>query len=136
MMTQLVLIRGIPGSGKSTLAEMFEEQGFFHIEADMFFMDGMEYKFDATKLGEAHQWCKNITETQLKFYVDVVVTNTFTTLKELRPYFDVAKKYNIIPTVILAQNQFQNVHNVPEDAMTRMRGRFQYDISSLFESKE
>jgi flagellar biosynthesis/type III secretory pathway protein FliH len=31
-----------------------------------------------------------------------------------------------------AQNQFNNVHNVPADKLQAMRDRFQYDISELF----
>lgn len=135
-MQNLMLIRGIPGSGKSTLARRFCNAGFVHLEADMYFIKDGEYNFDATKLKYAHEWCQTSTVDELRKCRSVCVSNTFTTIKELKPYFDIAASFEIVPTVILAQNQFQNVHNVPDEAMTRMQGRFQYDISTLFESKE
>jgi hypothetical protein len=61
------------------------------------------------------------------------VSNTFTTKKELQPYFDIAKEYGIIPTVILCQNSFGSVHNVPEETLKRMADRFEYDIGELYE---
>jgi hypothetical protein len=60
------------------------------------------------------------------------VSNTFTTRRELKPYFNLAKEFGIVPVVYLAQNQFQNVHNVPAEKLQKMRDRFQYDISELF----
>ena len=43
----LFILRGLPGSGKTTLAKSI---GAVHFEADMYFMEGNEYKFDVTKL--------------------------------------------------------------------------------------
>ena len=52
----LYILRGLPGAGKSTLAK---NVGAVYFEADMFFMEGNEYKFDNTKLRKAHDWCQN-----------------------------------------------------------------------------
>jgi predicted kinase len=132
-MARLILVRGLPGSGKSTMAEaLCYNPDWVHKEADMYFVREGEYQFDATKLGRAHAWCQEETRAALAMGMDVVVTNTFTTVKELRPYFDIAKQFGIVPTVLLAQNQFANVHNVPEETLKRMRDRFQYDIQELF----
>ncbi len=134
-MARLILIRGIPGSGKSTLAKSILKQEYEygkHMEADMYFMREGEYKFDATKLGAAHAWCQSETRYFLERNFTVVVSNTFTTIKELKPYFAIAKELGIVPEVIVCQNQFNNVHNVPEESLKRMRDRFQYDIQELF----
>lgn len=134
-MARLILIRGIPGSGKSTLAKSIlsqEHEYGKHMEADMYFMRDGEYKFDATKLGAAHAWCQSETRHFLERNFTVIVSNTFTTIKELRPYFAMAKELGIVPEVIVCQNQFGNVHNVPEESLKRMRDRFQYDIKELF----
>lgn len=133
-MSSLILIRGLPGSGKSTLAKMIkaESSAVAHLEADMYFMVGGEYMFDASKLRFAHEWCQHKTREFLQGDWTVIVSNTFTTVKELRPYFDIAKEVGIVPTVILAQNQFKNLHNVPEESLRKMRDRFQYDLSELF----
>lgn len=131
---ELILIRGTPGSGKSTLAKSFAKKfGYEHIEADMFFMVDGEYQFDANHLHTAHEWCKEVVNTKLHYNTSVVVSNTFTTIKELRPYFEIAKEYNIVPTVILCQNQYGSVHNVPEETMLKMKKRFVYDLTPLFE---
>lgn len=56
MASTLVLIRGIPGSGKSTLAKAMP--GFFHVEADMYFVDDSgNYRFGGERLREAHACC-------------------------------------------------------------------------------
>jgi tRNA uridine 5-carbamoylmethylation protein Kti12 len=134
-------VRGIPGSGKSTLARnlvhtlrSIQHPGTVsHFEADMYFEDAQgNYNFDASKLNRAHNWCIDKTREALEENRTVIVSNTFTTKKELKPYFDMAREFGIVPVVYLAQNQFPNVHNVPADKLQKMRDRFQYDISELF----
>jgi predicted kinase len=130
-MTKLILVRGIPGSGKSTVAKSLT--GYSHVEADMFWMEDGEYKFDATMLPQAHAWCLRRTRDLLAdLGVDVVVSNTFTTVKELRPYFELAKELGIKVQVITCQSQFGNIHGVPEDTLAKMKARFTYDISELY----
>ena len=56
-MPTLLIIRGAPGAGKSKLAAALVAQRLFDyfIEADNYFLDrGGVYKFDHTKLEEAH----------------------------------------------------------------------------------
>jgi AAA domain len=130
---KLVLIRGLPGSGKSTLAQtLCYDTEWVHLEADQFWMQGGEYKFDATRLREAHEWCQTSTSVALAKDINVVVSNTFTTVKELRPYFEIAQEFGIVPQVIVAQNDFGSVHNVPAETLAKMRERFQFNIDSLF----
>lgn len=139
-MPNLILIRGLPGSGKSTLAKKIiqfrnsSEKIYKHLEADMFFVDLVtnQYNFDFGQLQSAHNWCQEIAEVYLKTNFNVIVSNTFTTKKELIPYFNIAKNYNIIPQVLLCQNNYNNIHNVPQEVMQKMRQRFEYDISDLF----
>lgn len=131
---QLILVRGLPGSGKSTHARVIANEIFrcARIEADMYFVKDGEYLFDASKLGEAHKWCLDNTRELLSDGVSVVVSNTFTTKKELKPYFDIAKQLGIKPHVILCQGNYKNIHNVPEETIKKMKNRFEYDISELF----
>jgi tRNA uridine 5-carbamoylmethylation protein Kti12 len=139
-MKQLILIRGLPGSGKSTLAKtlawfMKDECLVEHFEADMFFVNKEDqYIYDRNMIGAAHMWCQEQTVAALESdYVDtVIVSNTFTTKKELKPYFQLGKDFGITPIVYLAQNHFQNVHSVPQEVLCKMRARFEYDISDLF----
>ena len=131
---QLILVRGLPGAGKSTHARIIANEIFrcARVEADMYFIKDGEYLFDATKLGEAHAWCLKNTREIIGEGVSVVVSNTFTTIKELKPYFDLAKEFKIKPQVVLCQGNYKSVHNVPEETIEKMRKRFEYDITELF----
>ena len=132
-MKTLTLIRGLPGSGKSTLAKKLAgDTGeviplIDHFEADMFFIgfDG-SYNFIPERIGEAHAWCQAQAERVLTSGHDVIVSNTFTTERELRPYFEIAKNAKAQVVVYLAQNSFQNVHGVPPEVLVKMRKRFDY----------
>lgn len=134
-MSSLILVRGLCGSGKSTLAKKILGNGFLkaHFEADMYFMGPMGYNWVAAEVGKAHTWCQNETRTQLINGIDVVVSNTFTIISELRPYFEIAQSCGIVPQVITCQNEYGNVHNVPQETLDKMKKRFQYDLSSLFQ---
>lgn len=143
----LYIIRGIPGSGKSTLARQIIAMGrnapltYAYCEADMFFIqsDGT-YKFDSSKIRAAHNKCFNDILNAMKADTDVcIVANTFTTLKEMQPYIDLAKKYsydfNIIRVVSknydnLALDKvkrfagYLNVHSVPKETLMKIADRF------------
>lgn len=130
-MASMILVRGLPGSGKSTIAKNLI--GFYqHIETDMFWMVDGEYKFDASRLGEAHAWCLDKTRDMLVRSWSPVVSNTFTTVKEIRPYFELAKEFDIVPQVITCQSGFKNVHDVPEETLAKMKARFVWDLSELY----
>lgn len=123
----LYIIRGLPGSGKSTLAKSLSSN--HHIEADMFMVNKKtgEYEFDVNKLGEAHKWCKSETESQMvSNSPDIVVSNTFTTEKELKPYFELAKKYDYKVVSLIVENRHgsKSIHDVPESTIDKMEQRF------------
>lgn len=132
-MSSLILVRGLPGSGKSTIAQKLAQGVGVHFEADMYFIKDGEYQFDASLLPTAHEWCQASTRQWLAEGARVVVSNTFTTVKELRPYFEIGKEFGILPNVIHAQGHFKSIHNVPEDVILKMQERFQIDISKLYE---
>lgn len=132
----LTLIRGLPGSGKSTLAkQMRYGRDISHFEADMFFVDGYGvYKYDSTRITLAHMWCRDSTIKELLRNNDVIVSNTFTTLREMRPYFELANELDLNPpAVILCQGSFGSIHNVPADVVSRMSARLEYNITSLYD---
>lgn len=132
-MQKLVLIRGLPGSSKSTIATVFKNAGYLWFEADGYFYDAEgNYNFNINEISNAHQNCQRCTLEALAIDKNVVVSNTFTTIKELKPYFEIASQYGIVPNVITCQNQFENVHNVPTDTLSKMKARFTWDISELF----
>jgi predicted kinase len=124
-MKQLILLRGLPGAGKSTLAKAFKT--WEHYEADMFFMRGNGYEFDATRLKEAHQWCQDLVWMAMKRNEPtIVVSNTFTTDEELQPYFDLAEKYDYMVVSLIVENRHgsSSIHSVPEATLDKMKNRF------------
>jgi len=133
MTKELFLLRGLPGSGKTTLANQL---GGSLIEADRYFMVYSEYKFDASKLKEAHAWCREQVQNWMEtngrgFDVPrIVVSNTFTQEWEMKPYFDLAKEHGYTVFSLIVENRHggKNVHDCPEETITKMRERFEITL--------
>jgi predicted kinase len=133
----LTLLRGLPGSGKSTFANLITNE-FSICEADKFFTDtDGNYNFDATKLSQAHKWCREQVEIRMKdnqmneqFYPNIVVSNTFTKEWEMSEYFDLAKEYGYKVFTIVVENRHGgiNQHGVPADKLEQMRNRFEVKL--------
>lgn len=113
---ELVLVRGAPGSGKSTLAHQIGENfGYAVQENDAFFTDkNGKYEFDIAYHQHAKDVCFEKTRESLNLGRSTVVANTFTTLKEMEPYFELANQKNIKVNVIEMELQYNNVHSVPD----------------------
>jgi predicted kinase len=126
-MKELILLRGLPGSGKSTLAKLICNQ---HVEADMFFMQDGEYKFDASKLKQAHEWCQSRAESWMEKGYNVVVSNTFTREWEMGAYYDLARKYGYRVHSLVVENRHGGVneHGVPDDVLDQMQDRFEFKL--------
>jgi predicted kinase len=123
-MKELILLRGLPGSGKSTFAEVI---GGFRCEADMFFMEDGEYKFDINKIKEAHRWCKEQCQSfMVREKPKVIVSNTFTQEWEMEDYYDLAKRYGYKVTSVIVENRHggESIHSVPDATLGNMRNRF------------
>jgi len=126
-MSILYIVRGLPGSGKSTLAkEIAATTGADHWEADQYFTDANgNYKWDGSKIGEAHIQCENNFNNSLEQNRNVVVSNTFTKFREFIDYIVYAQecKYDVV--IIECLNNYGSVHNVPPETMERMRNRWE-----------
>lgn len=134
---KLIIIRGIPGSGKSTLAKKIQaimiDEGltYEHLEADMYHMVDGIYKWTPENVGGAHAWCLKSVKDCLSNNGFCIVSNTFTTKKELKPYFELIPKEQI--EVIEATGKYQNIHSVPVETLRKMSERYETDISSLYD---
>ena len=128
-MKELILLRGLPGSGKSTLAKSISGS---HVEADMFFIDDAgNYNFDASRLKDAHAWCRKTTEIAIKRGASkIIVSNTFTQEWEMESYYELAKEYGCRVHTLIVENRHGGVneHNVPDDKLEQMKNRFEIKL--------
>ena len=135
----LYIVRGIPGSGKSTFAEQIVGADFLVFEADKYFInqDNGKYEFDISKIKDAHKWCQNLVENCMKdsmvndhYYREIAVSNTFTQEWEMEPYFELAKTYGYKVFSIIVENRHggTNQHGVPEDKIQQMKNRFEIKL--------
>jgi tRNA uridine 5-carbamoylmethylation protein Kti12 len=141
-MVTLYIIRGLPGTGKSTLGRILAPEMSFAAD-DYFTVDG-KYRFDPSKLLEAHGQCRsNVREALLEgqyavaigiaLNFEVAVCNTFTCRWEFEPYIEMAKELGVRYFVIsLFDNDTpietlfeRNVHGVPRHVFKSMYDRWE-----------
>jgi tRNA uridine 5-carbamoylmethylation protein Kti12 len=137
-MKELILLRGLPGSGKSTTAKLLGagSSGTAHFEADMFFVRDGEYKFDATKIKDAHKFCQNSVERAMLLNIEllhnstIIVSNTFTQEWEMEVYYNLAKKWGYRVTSLIVENRHEgvNIHGVPPEKLEQMKNRFEIKL--------
>ena len=129
-MKQLILLRGLPGSGKSTAAKLFDKA--LHFEADMYFLDADgNYQFDASKIKNAHNWCRDsVMDAMKEGHPIVVVSNTFTQEWEMNVYYLLAEElgYRVISMIVENRHDGKNIHGCPDDKIEQMRNRFEFKL--------
>src|SRR5271165_5244264 len=106
-MTEIVILSGVSGSGKSTVAielalvaELSGKKSQI-CSADQYFETVNGYKFDRTKLGDAHSFCFGSFLAAIQRGVEmIIVDNTNTSATELNPYMLGASAYGIKAKII------------------------------------
>lgn len=128
-MKTLYLLRGLPGAGKSTLAK---ELGGIILEADQYFVElnTNEYKFDPSKLKDAHNDCRMRCEQWMETGYQIVVSNTFTQEWEMKLYYDLANRfdYRVFSLIVENRHNGKNIHGCPDDKIEQMRSRFEIKL--------
>lgn len=110
---KVLILSGVPGSGKSTLRnkvlERYPVREAGYVNTDQFFERAVqdltkpsdrwevEFKFDGSKLPEAHGWCMRkfvaAATTSCSGTDLIIVDNTNTTVAEIAPYAAVGQAF-------------------------------------------
>lgn len=117
-MKQLIILRGVSGAGKSTVAEIISE-GYWPIcEADQYhYTKSGVYDWKPENVGKAHAWCQGIVRDAMASNLNkIIVSNTSTTEKELKPYLALAEEfgYQVISLVVENRHGNDSIHEVPQ----------------------
>jgi len=141
----LVILRGVSGSGKSTYASklavrlydyMNPPRSVYICSADKFFKrPNGTYDFNPRLLGEAHEWCFEMVDSQMDFKTQVIILdNTNTRRWEYEKYIELANRrgYIVKERIIGKFDEAsvklyasRNQHGVPEESVRKMADRFE-----------
>lgn len=128
-MSKLYILRGIPGSGKSTYGKKIVDNAInagmsaIKFEADDFFMKDGKYDWNPKLAHVAHKWCQQSVRKALDVYDVVVVANTTLALSDINVYIKIANEAHADFEVVAIHGNHQNVHNVPEETLEKMRAK-------------
>jgi NEDD4-binding protein 2 len=138
---KLIIMRGISGSGKSTLAKKISEDGVV-LSTDEFFMVNGKYDFNPEKLGLYHKKNQEKTEMFMKKGISpIVIDNTNSKTWEMKPYVQLADKYNYNITIkelpippmeelLKRQNNRKSINkSIPKEVLERMIDKFEKGIT-------
>lgn len=139
-MSQVIILRGPSGAGKSTLAKAIQDK-LADIPTlcycpDNFFMEDGQYKFDPSKLGEAHSqnFYKFIEDLRLSTRHSIstlfIIDATNTRQGEYSPYYLAAEAYGAKPLLVEVVTDIEdcirdNVHEVPPHAVRNQHKRME-----------
>ena len=141
-----MIIRGLPGSGKTTMArrllglsddpksavdvETFQRQHNLVCADDYFMRDGV-YRFDPSKIGEAHNHCVREWTGLVTFRsphsheAPIIVHNTACSAIEVAPYWAVASAYKRKVLIVTLEQKVElcmsrQTHDVSPKTMGEM----------------
>ncbi len=140
----LYVMRGLPGSGKSAVAEQLAD-GNVYAADDYPGLYGEDMSFNPSLLGKAHESTKNkIIEAMKRGESKIALANTNTQHWEMSPYVKAAQEHGYYVTFVHVEGTIgpsgemtKNIHRVPDEALGRMKSRFEpFDPSRKFEERK
>ena len=119
-------MRGLPGSGKSTIVKSMknvygnvDSNKIEVCSADAYFMKNGFYKFDASKLKDAHGECQLQVREAAKLRKNVIVIdNTNISFWEFAPYIQIGRDEGYIPVLVETRTPWRMDANVLQDKNT------------------
>jgi hypothetical protein len=98
----------------------------------MYFLDADgNYQFDASKIKNAHNWCRHsVMDAMKEGHPIVVVSNTFTQEWEMEVYYLLAEELGYRVTSMIVENRHdgKNIHGCPDDKIEQMKTRFEISL--------
>lgn len=142
-MASIIIMRGISGSGKSTyIAKLRQNIKFPYVvtvvSMDHYFMQGEDYVFDVTKLGQAAAFCYKQYLIALASAGPndlIIVDNTNTTAVEIAPYVLAAAAFDTpwcFVTLPVQEDLLRNTHGVPVESVQAQIQRFNQPLPSFW----
>jgi len=121
-----VILRGLPGSGKSTLAaHLASSHGYLHLEADQHFVVNGAYRFDPSRVADAHAVVARDAFAALQADRRVVIANTHVRLWEMAALIGAARLAGRSFAFVECAADWGNIHGVPVAALDGMRARWE-----------
>lgn len=132
-MRKVYIMRGIPGAGKSTFLAGCRTNAI--VSADHYFDGENGYRFDPSKLADAHQACFRNFLVFLQEGIDsndpdflIAVDNTNISAIEIAPYYLAAESHGYDVEIVnidcpLDRAIARNIHGVPREVIMRMYQR-------------
>lgn len=133
----LYILRSVSGAGKTTLAKELEKNLPFakaYSADDYHYNHEGVYNFKVENLGKAHKRCQDMVKFSMETNVpNIIVHNTNTTEKEIKPYTDLAEKhgYKVVSLVVENRHGSNDVHNVPEDVKKKQEQRLRNNLKLI-----
>ena len=127
----LIILRGVSGAGKSTVVDLLLTDKTPHFEADMYHYEDGVYQWKQENQHKAHAWCQDMVRQAMAIgYDKVVVSNTSTTEKELKPYVALAEEfgYRVVSLIVENRHGNESIHSVPQETREAQERRLRNSI--------
>lgn len=122
---KVYIMRGLPGSGKTRWVQ--SRVGYQTVaSADHYFQKDGEYRFDASKLAEAHQECLRAFLRSVEHgALTIIVDNTNIRAWEMSPYIAIAEAFGYDVEIVEVRTSVdtciaRNAHEVSEETIWKM----------------